>query len=208
MRESGYRLASPLAPPPPPAAGPRGGYGGQRSNYYRPPNPLTSIDENLQTDHQVLTQFGQAARRVLLTDSRRMQAVYDKDPNILVEDKRSARARMKENYTFIEQTFQDLGRRVQDYAYALDEIKKTRPGLNTVNLDSSLSHLRDRTASLQYELTRYFGSAVARRGDYRPPRFASRENYASDYEPGRVPYPAAPPNRFAPSGKPPAKLNK
>jgi hypothetical protein len=189
MREAGHRLSSPLAPPQHPAAGPGGGYGGARSHYYKVPNPLAKIDENLVIDHQVLTHFGQAARRVLITDSRRMQAVYDHDPDILIEDKRSARERMKENYAFIEQTFDDLGRRFQAYNYELDELKISEPDLVTVELDGSLKHLNDRAASLKYELTRYFGAAVARRGDYRPPRFASRTQKGPVYGPRRDPYP-------------------
>lgn len=204
MREAGHRLSSPLAPPPHPAAGPSGGYGGPRSHYYKLPNPLAAIEESLQLDHQALTHFGQAARRVLLTDSRRMQAVFDHDPVLLVEDKRSARKRMKENYTFIEQTFQDFGRRFQAYYYALDEIKISKPNLVTAELDGSLKHLRERTASLKYELTRYFGAAVARRGDYRPPRFASRENNESYSGLRPQPYPAPRSRGYAPQAMPPA----
>lgn len=207
MREAGHRLSSPLAPPQTPAAGPSGGYGGARSHYYKRPNPLAGIEENLQIDHQVLTHFGQAARRVLITDSRRMQAIYDHDPNILVEDKRSARTRMKENYTFIEQTFGDLERRIRTYKYALDEIKISKPNLTTVEMDGSLNHLHDRTAALKYELTRYFGTAVARRGDYRPPRFASREYNEPDHGRRQVPYPAPRSYRNTPQSlKPPTSI--
>ena len=103
-----------------------------------------------------------------------MQAVYENDPNLLVEDKRSSRERMRENFSFIESTFEDLGRRLKAYYYAIDEIRSTAPDAFTVELEGSLNHLRDRTASLEYELTRYFGVAVAR-GEYQPPRFASRE---------------------------------
>ncbi|MHA1165028.1 MAG: hypothetical protein ACTSP0_05520 [Alphaproteobacteria bacterium] len=203
MREAGHRLSSPLTPPQSPAAGPSGGYGGARSYYYKVPNPLAKIEENLQIDHQVLTHFGQAARRVLITDSRRMQAVYDHDPNILIEDKRSARERMKENYVFIEQTFEDLGRRFLAYNYELDELKNSKPDLVTVEMDGSLNHLRDRAASLKYELTRYFGTAVARKGDYRPPRFASREMSKTNYVPRPQPYPAPPSYDYAPRGMTP-----
>lgn len=205
MREAGYRLSSPL-PSPQSAAGPRGGYGGTRSHYYNSPNTLAMIEKELQIDHQVLTHFGQAARRVLITDSRRMQAVYDHDPNILVEDKRSARERMKENYVFIEQTFQDLGRRFQAYNQELDEMKISKSGLVTVEIDGSLGHLRDRTASLKYELTRYFGTAVSRRGDYRPPRFASREMGMPNYEPGYQPRQAPTSLRYNPKSKTPYNL--
>lgn len=201
MREAGYRLSSPLTPLQSPSAGPGGGFGGSRSNYYNAPSPLAVIDEELQIDHQVLTHFGQAARRVLITDSRRMQAVYDKDPMILVEDKRSARERMKENYVFIEQTFQDLGRRVQTYRYALDELRNTKPELVTVELDGSLNHLHERMTSLNYELTRYFGTAVSRRGDYVPPRFASREMNKPDYGAQPQQYPAPTSLHYVPKSK-------
>lgn len=200
MREAGHRLASPLMPSPPSDAGARGGYG---VNYYRPSNPLAVIDESLQIDHQALTQFGLAARRVMFTDSRRMRAVYDNDPMILVEDKQTALVRKKENFAFVEQTFQDFGRRLQAYYYALDESKISQPYLVTVEMDGSLSHLRDRTASLQYELTTYFGTAVARRGDYHPPRFASSEYNAPNNGPRQQPYPAVPPHRSGPNGMPP-----
>ena len=202
MREAGHRLSSPLMPAQSPAAGPSGGYGGARSHYYNVPNPLARIEENLQIDHQALTHFGRAARRVLLTDSRRMQAVYDHDPNILIEDKRSARERMKENYVFIEQIFDDLGRRFQAYNYELDELKISKPEMVTVVMDGSLNHLRDRAASLKYELTRYFGKAVARTGDYRPPRFASREMNKPNYRPPQ-PYPAPQSKSNAPRGMAP-----
>jgi len=130
-----------------------------------------------------------------------MQAVYDKDPMILVEDKRSARERMKENYVFIEQTFQDLGRRVQTYRYALDEFRNSKPELVTVELDGSLGHLHERMASLKYELTRYFGTAVSRRGDYVPPRFASREMNMPDYGAQPQQYPAPTSLHYDPKSK-------
>ena len=166
MREAGHRLASPLIPSPRGAGGPYGGPG--------PVDPLAVLEGELKRDHQALTQFGTAARRVLFIDSRRMQAVYEKDPNLLVEDKRSARERMRENFSFIELTFEDLGGRLNAYYYAIDEIRSGAPGAVAVQLEGSLNHLRDRSSSLEYELTRYFGAAVAR-GDYQPPRFASKE---------------------------------
>ncbi|GBE42349.1 MAG TPA: hypothetical protein ENH05_05850 [Rhizobiales bacterium] len=178
MREAGYRLSSPLNPSPQGAAGPYGGsgYGGYGARPGSGPvgHPLAAIEGELKRDHQMLTQFGIASRRVLVTDSRRMQAVYENDPNLLVEDKRSSRDRMRENFSFIESTFEDFGRRLKAYYYAIDEVRTNAPDAFTVELEGSLSHLRDRSASLEYELTRYFGVAVAR-GEYQPPRFASRE---------------------------------
>ncbi len=167
MREAGFRLSSPFGPPAQGVAGPYGGTGPIGL-------PLVAIEGELKRDHQILTQFGIASRRVLVTDARRMQAVYENDPNLLVEDKRSARERMRENISFIESTFEDFGRRQKAFFYAIDEIRTTAPDAYTLELEGSLNHLRDRSASLEYELNYYFGAAVAR-GEYRPPRFASRE---------------------------------
>lgn len=203
MREAGHRLASPLMPLPPPAAGARGGYGVSGGNNYSPSNPLAVIDESLQIDHQALTQFGLAARRVMFTDRRRMRAVYENDPIILVHDKQTAIVRRKENFAFIEQTFRDFDRRLQAYYYALDESKISQPYLVTVEMDGSLGHLRERTASLQYELTTFFGTAVARTGDYQHSRYASSKYNAPNYGLRQQPYPAVPPRPSGPNGMPP-----
>lgn len=178
MREAGHRLSSPLNPSPQGTFGPYGssGYGGYntRPAARQPGHPLAAIEDELKGDHRALTRFGTASRRVLVTDSRRMQAVFEHDPILLVEDKRSSRERMKENFSFIESTFADFGRRLQAFYYAIDEKRANAPDTFTIELEGSLNHLRDRTASLEYELTHYFGAAVAR-GEYQPPRFASRE---------------------------------
>lgn len=188
MRETGHRLSSPLIPSPQGAVGRYGssGYGGYDARPGPGPigHPLAAIGEELKRDHQTLTQFGTASRRVLVTDSRRMQAVYEHDPNLLVEDKRSSRERMRENFSFVESTFEDFGRRMQAFYYAIDEIRTNAPAALTVELEGSLTHLRDRSASLEYELTHYFGAVVSR-GEYQPPRFASRER--APYGPS-VPY--------------------
>lgn len=185
MREAGHRLATPLNPTPPASSIPPrtryGGYGGWK-DADRHEGAVAFLASELDADHQALTNFGQAARRVLITDSRRMQAVHENDPYVLVEDKTSARERMRENLAFIESVFTDFGYRLQAYHYAIAEGSANEPEAVVVDLDSSLRHLRDRTASLEYELTHYFGSAVAR-GDYRPPRFASRTTPAPSYEP-------------------------
>jgi hypothetical protein len=192
MREAGHRLASPLNPVPPasglPPGSRYGGYGDWKDPE-RPAGALAIIAQELDTDHQALTNFGQAARRVLTTDSRRMQAVYDHDPYVLVQDKRSARERMRENLAFIESVFADFGYRLQAYHYAIAESRTNEPDAIVVDLESSLGHLRDRAASLEYELTHFFGAAVAR-GDYRPPRFASRGSgtYGPPPGPGDTPH--------------------
>ncbi|MFQ5625273.1 MAG: hypothetical protein ACE5FM_01295 [Methyloligellaceae bacterium] len=178
MREAGHRLSSPLIPVRAGAVGPHGssGYGGYGAGPGPNHNdhPLAAIEVELKIDHQALTQFGNASRRVLVTDSRRMQAVYEHDPNLLVEDKRSARERMRENLDFIESTFKDFARRQQTFHYSIDEVRTNSPDVLTIELEGSLNHLRDRAASLKYELTHFFGAAIAR-GDYQPPRFAWKE---------------------------------
>jgi len=175
MREAGHRLSSPLMPVRNGAVGPYGNSG--YSDYGATPeaiqigHPLAAIDVELKMDHQTLTQFGTALRRVLVTDSRRMQAVYDHDSYILVEDKHSARERLRENLDFIESTFKDFASRLRAFHYSINEVRTNSPDVLTIELEGSLNHLRDRAASLKYELSHFFKAGIAH-GDYQPPRFA------------------------------------
>jgi len=175
MREAGHRLSSPLIPVRDGAVGPNGRSGyGVRSGPNHNGHPLAAIEVELKMDHQALTLFGNASRRVLVTNGRHMRAVYENDPYLLVEDKRSAREHMRENLDFIESTFKDFGRRLRTFHYSIDEVRTNAPDVVTIELEGSLNHLRDRTASLKYELTHFFRAAIARR-EYQPPRFAWKE---------------------------------
>jgi len=175
MREAGHRLSSPLIPVRDGAVAPiassgYGGYGaGSGPNHHG--HPLAAIEVELKMDHQALTLFGNASRRVLVTNGRHMRAVYENDPYLLVEDKRSAREHMRENLDFIESTFKDFGRRLRSFHYSINEVRTNSPDEFTIQLEKSLNHLRDRATSLKYELSHFFGAAIAR-GEYQPPRFA------------------------------------
>lgn len=197
MREAGHRLSSPLIPAPYRARGAYGtsGYGsyGATPASYQNSHPLSAIEAELKMDHQALTQFGNASRRVLITDSRRMQAVDEHDPSLLVNDKRSARERMKENLDFIKYTFENFDIRLRIFHSSINDARTSSPDVFTVELEGSLNHLRDRAASLKYELTHFFAAAAAR-GDYLPPRFAWK---TQQHTGSRMPYPRqAPPQEY------------
>ncbi len=189
MRDAGMRLASPVN-----LAGPTSAsYGWKDSGYGTGrlgPNPemrLRTIDEQLDIDQRALTDFGVASRSVLITDSRRMQAVYDHNPYLLEQDRQSARARMRENYDYVMSVLQDFAKRLQTYGHALRGIEDEARNLVVADVRNSLYHLRDRAASLEYELRNLHGVTLAR-GDYRPPReprrwdagYASRRNPPPD----------------------------
>lgn len=175
MREAGHRLSGPLNTARNGASGPNGnsGYGsyGIRPVSYRNSHPLSAIEIELEIDHQALTQFGNASRRVLITVSKRMQAVDENAPNLRVKDKRFARKRMRKNLDFIESTFKDFDGRLRGFHSLINEVRTNSPDVFTIELEGSLDRLRDRAASLKYELTQFFATASAQ-GEYQPPRYA------------------------------------
>ncbi len=169
MRNAGNLLSSPLSLPDPTMAS-RGWKDSGYGTDLPPANPdlrLRAIDEQLATDHEALTDFGDAARRVLITDSRRMQAVYDHNPYLLEQDRQTARARMRENYDYVIAVLKDFARRLQSYHQALQDLQVTSPNVPIVEAQNSLFHLRDRAGSLEYELKNLHEVTLAR-GVYRP----------------------------------------
>ena len=169
MRSAGNLLSSPLSLPEPTMAS-RGWKDSGYGTDLPPANPelrLRAIEEQLKDDHQALTDFGNAARDVLITDSRRMQAVYDHNPYLLEQDRRSARSRMRENYDYVVATLKDFARRLQGYHVALEDLQTTSPDVPIIEAQNSLYHLRDRASSVEYELQNLHGVTLAR-GVYRP----------------------------------------
>lgn len=124
------------------------------------PSRMAKIDHDLHADHQSLTLFGQAARRVLDADRHRLGAMFEVDPYVSYLDRQNARSRMEENHAFIEGTFQDLESKVVAYKYAIDRARIETPGVTPAAVDASLNHLRDRMASLHYELAQAYELAL------------------------------------------------
>ena len=200
MRETGHRMAKPLDLDPSALNSdygvPYDGYGG-RYGASDPALPLAAMHRELDTDHHLLTQFGVVARRVLITDSQRMESVLKYDPVLRVKEREAARARMQENFNFIESVFEGFGKRLEDYHYAIEDVRALDPNLVVVEVHGSLDHLRDRAASLKYELTHTYGAFLAR-SESQFPRFASREH--PSYDPG-MPY-----GGYADAGRYPGRL--
>ncbi|MGD9868539.1 MAG: hypothetical protein AB7U38_11130 [Hyphomicrobiales bacterium] len=124
------------------------------------PSRMAKIDHDLHSDHLSLTLFGQAARRVLEQDRHRLGSMHQVRPYVSFLDKQNARARMQENHAFVEGTFQDMERKVMSYQYAIDRTRIETPGVTPVSVEGSLSHLRDRLASLHYELAQAYELAL------------------------------------------------
>lgn len=116
------------------------------------PARMARIDHELHADHQALTLFDQAARRVLAADMERIKAMHEEAPYLTAGDTRQGRSRIRDNYAFVEETFVDIRERIVAYEYAIDRTRIETPGVSTAGVMSSLNHLRDRAASLQYEL--------------------------------------------------------
>ncbi len=116
------------------------------------PSRMGNIDHELQADHQALSLFGAASRRVLAADRERMHALLVNQEFLTRGNKRNARNRMRRNCAFIEGTFTDLERRTGAYQYAVDRARIETPGPSPFAVEGSLNHLRDRAASLQYEV--------------------------------------------------------
>lgn len=184
MREAGHRLSSPLISVAQGVAGPYGTSG-------LIGHPLAALQDELNMDHQALTQFGIASRRVLAPDSGGTQPVFEFGLNRLVENGQPAREHLRENISFIETTLEGFRRRLQAFYYAIEKIRPNAPDAFTTELKGSLNHLRDRSVSLEYDLTKYIGTAVAR-GEYQPPRFAAgeRPRYGVSVPYQRLPRPA------------------
>lgn len=178
LREMGHILAQPLqlAPqvqdipmrrPDEYGAGP----------YERAPDviPPGLIARSLDKDHQVLTRFGEAARRVIRTYSQQMESILRYDPVLRAQKREEARARMQQNLDYIDSVFAAFGHRLQAYHYAIASVRTYEDGRYASELEGSLAHLRDRAASLDYELKHFAGAAMAR-GEYHEPRFALRDD--------------------------------
>lgn len=127
-----------------------------RQQYKHGPARMAAIDGELRADHQSLTLFAAAARRVLAADQERMYALTQSREFLSRGDKRNARNRMRRNFAFIEGTFTDMARRISAYQYALDRTRIETPVASTGAVEGSLNHLRDRSASLQYELSQLY----------------------------------------------------
>ncbi|MEC9368567.1 MAG: hypothetical protein VX871_07725 [Pseudomonadota bacterium] len=124
------------------------------------PSRMAKIDHDLHADHQSLTLFGQAARRVLEADRERLRTVHEIRPYLSFGDKQNARNRLQENHAFIQGTFLDLDRKIAAYQYAIDRARIETPGVTPVAVGGSLNHLRDRVASLHYELAQGYELAL------------------------------------------------
>lgn len=175
LREAGHSLTRPLKLAPPiadiPPQRPDVVRQYERNNRAIPPD---MIARSLDKDHQVLTRFGEAARRVLRTYSQQMETILKYDPVLRAKRRDEARARMQENLDYIDSVFAEFVHRLHAYHYAIGAVHAYEDGRFAADLEASLAHLRDRTAALEYELKHYAGAAMAR-GEYPEPRFAARE---------------------------------
>ena len=103
-----------------------------------------------------------------------MDAVLKRDPGLRAQHKRATRIHMQENYDYIESVFEDSSGRLKAYHYAIEDLRAAAPNVVVSEARASLDHLRDRTASLNYELSRFYAAALAR-SDAQPIRPESRE---------------------------------
>lgn len=208
LREAGHALIAPLNLAPQmldiPLRSSEESYN-RRYDQSRPFVLPEAIARELDKDHHALTRFGEAARRVLQTYSQRMDSLLRYDPVLKAKKRQEARTRMQENFDYIDSVFTDFGHRLQAYHYAIGDLRTNEDDPFTAELESSLAHLRDRTAALEYELTHYFGAALAR-AEFQPPKYASqwdprgRRSAQSVSVPGngaynRAPYGPPPENR-------------
>lgn len=132
------------------------------------PSRVSLIDHELRSDHQALNVFADAARRVLYADQQRMHAILETQSYLTLGDRRQARRRMRENYAVIEGTFIDLEQRIAAYDQAIDKTRLETPNVSVAELEGGLNHLRDRIASLHYELQQSYqaGDNYAHRRRY------------------------------------------
>lgn len=175
----------------------------ERYNQLLPPQ---LIARELDKDHQLLTRFGEAARRVLRSYSQQMEDVLRYDPHLRERRREEARVRMQQNFDYIEDVFAEFGHRLQAYHYAIGSVRVHEDSPFMPELQGSLAHLRDRTAALDYELRQYFGAVMART-DYFPSPFPARDDRGRrssaraeavpKYRPDeRIPYEAPRPEPF------------
>jgi hypothetical protein len=176
LREAGHRLGRPLDRMPQ-----QGGYKPSKISYdvqmggfgtghwaHESENPLLVIDRDIGSDHQSLTQFGISANRVLVNDSQRLDTLLRRDRGLRAKERDGARARLQQNYDYIQTVFEEFGRRLRVYHYAIEEVSAREPELVVVEIQGSLDHLRDRATAIKYELDHFFRAAMAR-SDARPP---------------------------------------
>jgi hypothetical protein len=93
------------------------------------PSRAALMEQELEADHQALSRFADAARRVLAADRQRMFALLSSQDYLSKADNRSARNRMRKNYAFIEGTFVDLDKRIAAYDHAIDRTRIETPGV-------------------------------------------------------------------------------
>ncbi len=127
-----------------------------RQRYKFGPGRTARIADDLQADHAALSRFAVAARRVLAADRARAAALAEKNGFFSSGNKRNTRNRMRENFAFIEGTFIDLEQRLDAYQFAIDRTRLEAPGASPFAVEGSLNHLRDRAASLHYELSQAY----------------------------------------------------
>ena len=168
-----------------------------RQGYLHGPSRLAKIELEVQADHDALTKFAHAARIVLGADRVRMRAALDERTSLTGHDKHDAHARVGENMLVVRRTFADIERRIAAYAYAIDRTRIETPVLAVGPLNNALNHLRDRTASLRYELIESH-QAVQRMAGYGSKARAGKTGRAA---PG--PVDIRPPQRR--SGQPPVR---
>jgi len=157
MRESAYRLRVEIQDLTPIrfAPGREGAFANTLTmeQYNYGPSRIGLIEQQLNADHETLSIFAHAARRVTIADRDRMFALQTEQRYLTKGDARNARNRMRKNCAFIVGTFNDLDNRIRAYDYAISRTKIETPGYSVFGIEGTLNHLRDRAASLQYELT-------------------------------------------------------
>ncbi len=175
LREAGHRLGRSLDRLPKGEMRPsKISYDAKMSGYgtghwvHNPESPLLVIDREIGSDHQALTQFGHYSQRVLVNDSQRLDTLMKRDRGLRAKERDMARARLQENFDYIQSVFEDFGRRLQAYHYAIEEVRAHESDVVVVEVRGSLDHLRDRAGSIKYELEHFFRAAMAR-SDARPP---------------------------------------
>jgi hypothetical protein len=172
MRDAAYRLRIQThnLTPVKLAYAPESAYAGQLTYEQRTYGParVTLFDQELRNDHDALTRFGAAARRVLVADRDRMNALLENDAFLSKGGKRHARNRMRSNFAFIEGTFIDLQRRIAAYQVAFDRTRVETPGVSLAAAEGALNHLRDRASALHYELSQAYQVNARHAHSYHP----------------------------------------
>lgn len=133
------------------------------------PSRAVLLDDELRADHETLSNFANAARRVLAADRERMFALEDNRAYLTLRDQRRARNRMRTNFATVEGTFIDLEKRIASYDHAIDRTRIETPGAPLAAVEGSLNHLRDRAASLHYELSQLYQVAEGHGPQYPEP---------------------------------------